>query len=171
MSGPPLLVGHSMGGLVISAAAEKDPDAFKSLVYLAAFLPSNGQALMDLTAEHGGGPGRLDGDAVVLEREEARMLFYHDCPHEQAEWALSHIRPQPVSPALEPVTLSQDRWGRLRRDYIVCSEDRAIKPDYQRLMAARACCHTISELNCGHSPFLFCPSELSRVLIGFLDEA
>src|SRR5688572_27073038 len=43
-----ILVGHSMAGMVISAAAEKLPDRIFALVYLCAFLPKNGQSLMDL---------------------------------------------------------------------------------------------------------------------------
>ena len=164
MSAPPVLLGHSMGGMVISAAAEMDPDAFKSLIYLAALLPSSGQSLMDLTLESGGVLGRPEGDAIVLDEAEARRLLYQDCPPDKADWALAQIQPQKLSPALDPLELSSSRWGRLRRDYIVCAQDQAISPDFQRLMARRANCDTVVELDCGHSPFLACPSELVGLL-------
>jgi pimeloyl-ACP methyl ester carboxylesterase len=41
-----ILVGHSRGGIVISYAAEKCPGRVKKLVYLAAFLLPNGQAML-----------------------------------------------------------------------------------------------------------------------------
>jgi len=164
MSAPPVLVGHSMGGMVISAAAEGDPGAFKSLIYLAAFLPRTGEALATLAAQDGRVDGRLEGDKIVLESEEARRLFYQDCPSELVDWALSKIQPQPISPALDPLELTPERWGRLRRDYIVCSNDQAIRPEFQRSMAARANCESIIELECGHSPFLACPAELCSIL-------
>lgn len=165
MSAPPRLVGHSMGGMAISAAAELDPEAFESLIYLAAFLPSSGQALIDLTAELGGGQGRMEGQTIVLDRDEARGLFYQDCSPERADWALDHIQPQPIGPALDPVALSADRWGRLAWDYVVCAKDQAIRPDFQRLMARRAGREQVFTLDRGHSPFLADPSELCAALL------
>ncbi|WP_332369839.1 alpha/beta hydrolase [Spirosoma telluris] len=39
-----ILVGHSMGGMVVSAVAEKIPGRIDKLVYVGAFLPANGQS-------------------------------------------------------------------------------------------------------------------------------
>ena len=48
--GPPaILVGHSMGGMVITQAAARCPDRIERLVYVAAFLPEDGQSLIDIT--------------------------------------------------------------------------------------------------------------------------
>ena len=57
-SEPVILVGHSMGGQVITAAAELRPDRIRALVYLCAFLPGDGDALMALAAG--------DQDSLVL---------------------------------------------------------------------------------------------------------
>jgi pimeloyl-ACP methyl ester carboxylesterase len=49
-----VLVGHSYGGMVISGVAEKVPaGAIRSIVYLDAFLPNDGQSLADLAAPPG----------------------------------------------------------------------------------------------------------------------
>lgn len=165
MSKPPLLVGHSMGGMVISAAAERDPSAFRSLTYLAAFLPGSGQALADLTAELGSGQGRVEGENVVLERDEAHRLFYQDCDASLAAWALDQLHPEPLAPAFDQVALTEERFGRLARDYVVCARDQAIDPGFQRRMAARGLCQTVVEFDCGHSPFLACASKLTDHLI------
>ena len=45
---PVVLVGHSLGGMVISAAAEKAPEQIDRLVYLCAFLARNGKSLLAL---------------------------------------------------------------------------------------------------------------------------
>jgi pimeloyl-ACP methyl ester carboxylesterase len=165
MSTPPLLVGHSMGGVVISAAAERKPDAFRSLLYLTAFLPLPGQTLMDITARQI--PiGRLDGGEVHLDdQEQARNLFYNDCPAQISNWALSKIQPQPVRPVAEKVELTATRFGTLSRDYIVCVRDQAIAPDFQREMAVAGSCRKIIDLNAGHSPMLSCPAELVEKII------
>lgn len=48
VNGKVILVGHSMGGVVVTAVAEKIPSRIEKLVYIGAFLPANGQSLMDL---------------------------------------------------------------------------------------------------------------------------
>lgn len=45
---PVVLVGHSFGGMTISAVAEAAPEKVERLIYLAAYLPQNGQSLQDL---------------------------------------------------------------------------------------------------------------------------
>ena len=46
---PAVLVGHSMGGVVITQAPADCPDRVASLVFVCAFMPANGQSLLDLT--------------------------------------------------------------------------------------------------------------------------
>lgn len=167
---PPLLVGHSMGGVAISAAAERSPSAFRSLAYLTAFLPLDGQALFDLTAELGAAsPGRVENGCSILERKQAQAMFYSDCAANDAAWALERIQPEPLAPAAEPVRLSAERYGSVARDYIVCTGDAAIPAEFQRAMAERAHCRRIEELDSGHSPFLACPQALADTLLKLME--
>src|SRR4029077_20712111 len=46
------LVGHSYGGMVATGVADRVPERVKQLIYLDAFVPGNGQSLLDLR-----GPG------------------------------------------------------------------------------------------------------------------
>ena len=46
---PAILVGHSMGGGVVTQAASDCPEHVASLVFVAAFMPADGQSLLDLT--------------------------------------------------------------------------------------------------------------------------
>src|SRR5262249_27667057 len=43
-----VLVGHSYGGFVVSGVAERAPERIRHLVYLDAFLPNDGERLLDL---------------------------------------------------------------------------------------------------------------------------
>ncbi|HTU31507.1 MAG TPA: alpha/beta fold hydrolase, partial [Solirubrobacteraceae bacterium] len=48
--GPPaVLIGHSMGGMSITQAAARAPESIQALIYVAAFLPEEGESLIDLT--------------------------------------------------------------------------------------------------------------------------
>ena len=48
-----ILVGHSYGGMVIAGVSSVCAERIKTLVYLDAFLPADGQSLFDITAEQG----------------------------------------------------------------------------------------------------------------------
>jgi pimeloyl-ACP methyl ester carboxylesterase len=50
-----VLVGHSYGGMVITGAADLEPQRITGMVYLDAFLPASGQSLWDLA-----GPDRIE---------------------------------------------------------------------------------------------------------------
>jgi pimeloyl-ACP methyl ester carboxylesterase len=104
MPEPAVLVGHSMGGVVISQAAEQCPERVRTLVYLTAFLLPDGDAMRSAgaradesrgssTARAGMQPS-ADGRSVVFEPTAAVAAFYHDCPPDDVERALARLVPQ-----------------------------------------------------------------------------
>ncbi len=64
---PVVLVGHSLGGIVISQAAENRPDKVKSLVYLWAFLLPSGGSFMKATE---GVKGSMVLDNLVMAQDQ-----------------------------------------------------------------------------------------------------
>ncbi|MDZ7824862.1 MAG: alpha/beta fold hydrolase [Gammaproteobacteria bacterium] len=169
---PVELVGHSMGGGVISRTAELVPQRLAGLVYLCAFLPRDGDSMGALGAED---PDTALGSAIrqgeepdtlVLDRDAARAVLYHDCPEAEVEAALDRLVPQPVQPLRDPVHITERMWGSVPRAYILCTEDRAISPAMQHLMLERVPCDPVVEMACGHSPFLSEPDHLADTLVG-----
>jgi pimeloyl-ACP methyl ester carboxylesterase len=62
-----ILVGHSMSGIIITKLAESMPDRIRHLVYLAAVVPRDGEALIDLlTRERQESLRKLEGKAEEL---------------------------------------------------------------------------------------------------------
>ena len=57
---PPVLVGHSMGGVTISQLADRRPHDIASLVYVNAVVPNDGEAALESLAAAG-------AESVVLE--------------------------------------------------------------------------------------------------------
>ena len=164
------LVGHSMAGAVVAAAAERVPDTITSLVLLTAYLPLDGQSVADLarmdeqvsiTAE------RTEIDGVkCLELSEAvlRRHFYQDASDDQFDWVLERIHPQPVAPFVTPVALTDGNFGRVPRAYIHCEKDQAIGLFLQRRMERATPCAPVLRLPGGHSPFVTDVDALAAAL-------
>jgi pimeloyl-ACP methyl ester carboxylesterase len=175
-AGPPaVLVGHSMGGMVITQAAARCPERIARLVYVAAFLPSDGESLIDLTQlpEAAGDAVQaglvVDGDPPVatMPPEAAREGLMHCCDDDQAAWAQALRGQQPVAPFTHPASLDgsgRERFAELPRAYVMCLQDRAIKPALQGLMLQRAGCDPVLEIDTDHAVWASRPDELAATL-------
>lgn len=175
-NGPPaVLVGHSMGGMVITQAAADCPEHIDRLVYVAAFLPADGESLIDLTHRPEGAGDAVqaglvvDGDPPVasMPDEAAREGLMHCCDDEAAAWGISLRGTQPVAPFTHPVRLTgagAEAFGNLSRAYVMCLQDRAIKPPLQRLMLERAGCDPVIEIDTDHCVWASRPDELVAAL-------
>ena len=173
-AGPPaLLVGHSMGGIAITQAAARRPDLIAGLIYAAAFLPVDGESLISLTQRPEAGEDQVQANLVVsgdppvatMSPEGARRATCQLATDEQAAWAAAHRGPQPVLPFTQPLTVeATDGFAALPRAYVVCRQDRAIWPDLQRFMAARAGCDPVLEIDTDHSVWLTAPDALVAAL-------
>jgi pimeloyl-ACP methyl ester carboxylesterase len=163
---PPLLVGHSLGGAVITSAADRWPERIRALVYLAAMLPDAPDFMnrfQPTSALSGGVRTAPDGATLDLDPKVVRDAFYHDCSDEAAARAEARLRPQPAGGFQPRFELAPDRFGRVPRHYIECLQDRAIDIATQRAMHAKMPC-AVHTLDASHSPFLSMPEELAAVL-------
>jgi len=168
---PVVLVGHSLGGLVISQTAERVPEKISSLVYLCAMLLGDGQSTIDAAVNDPASQLManisLDERAITssVTGPAVRDLFYGDCTAAASEEAIRLLVPEPVGPASTPVHITAERWGSVPRSYIVCTQDRAISPASQRAMIASVGVDRVIEMDTSHSPFLSQPEQLAAVLI------
>jgi len=165
-SEPVILVGHSMGGVVITQAAEYRPEKIKKMVYITAFLLQNGEFLMQYAEP--------DKDSLVLPnlimaedqsyatvKEDAlKEVFYGDCSEEDVTRAKSLLVPQVAAPFATPVNTTPDHFGQVPRVYISCNRDRAISPSIQEKMYNNLPCEKVIKMDTGHSPFFSAPTEL-----------
>lgn len=185
----PVLVGHSVGGAVITRAAELAPQLIDRLVYLSAFCPlrlgsaSAYAALPEARTGYGealflGDPVKLGavrinprGDAGYL--ESLRAAYYQDVPTAGfLPFALSLTPDLPLSLWTSRTGATKERWGRIPRGYIRCTQDRAIAPALQDLMIREADAltpgnaFTVESLESSHSPFASQPEALAALLDG-----
>jgi pimeloyl-ACP methyl ester carboxylesterase len=170
---PAVLVGHSMGGMVITQAAANCPEHIDRLVYVAAFVPADGESLIDLTQRPEGAGDAVQSNLVVegdppvatMPPEAAREGLMHCCDDEAAAWGMSLRGPQPVAPFTHPVRITGDgAFDQLPRAYVMCLQDRAIRPPLQRLMLERAGCDPVVEIDTDHCVWASRPDELVAAL-------
>jgi pimeloyl-ACP methyl ester carboxylesterase len=161
-----VLVGHSMGGIVISQAAEYRPERVGTLAYLCAFLLRDGETLLEVA--QGDTEGLVLPNLVMAEdqshatvRDEAiREAFYGDCSEEDVAKARSLLVPQAAAPFATPLHTTADNFGRVPRVYIECLRDRAISLSVQKEMYSALPCQRVISMDTSHSPFFSAPEDL-----------
>jgi pimeloyl-ACP methyl ester carboxylesterase len=168
---PAVVVGHSMGGIVISEAAEAKPDRIAKLVYVTGFLPRSGESMFDLARTDR--ESLLRKTLVVDEQgmsshppDAARAGLFADCSDADADRALARLVKEPIAVLATPATLGA-KFARVPRAYVVCTEDRAVSPSLQRRMIEASPCDDVVELAASHSPFFSKPDELASILLRF----
>ena len=168
---PAILVGHSRGGILISQAAEKRPEKVKTLVYLAAYLLRNGEALLQVAQEYGSSmvlPNLLlaEDQSYATVREAAlKEAFYGECSDDDIALARLLLVPEALSPSATPIRITESNFGRVPRVYIECLRDKAIPPALQKKMYTALPCQKDISLDTDHSPFFSAPDELVTHLL------
>lgn len=159
-----VVVGHSLAGRVLPFVAELLP--VRGLVFLAAAVPPGvfGPGPEDSGLLISGADRTVGEDGLArLSGAAVERYFYHDVAPGLRSWAGMQIRPQ-ATRALGP-----ERVVRLDPvpplSYIVCADDRAISPAWQRRVANETLDVRPYELPGSHSPFLSRPANLADLLV------
>jgi pimeloyl-ACP methyl ester carboxylesterase len=163
---PTVLVGHSMAGYPITAAALRAPEKILRLVYVCAYVPQSGLSLADMRRA---GPRQPLLDAIEVSADGQSFSFrpkmvadklYHDCPIETVDYALANLGPQAIKPQSTAIAMAETN---LPKRYILCTQDRAIPPDYQVTMSQGW--PDIRRMECSHSPFFAQPQALAQAIL------
>jgi pimeloyl-ACP methyl ester carboxylesterase len=109
--------------------------------------------------------GRPDFGAAIrpdgtFDPDRAVEAFYADCDPDAAAAAIAALRPQNLANlGQSPAVIG---WRGKPTTYAVCTDDLAVHPDLQRVLAQRA--GTVVEWPTGHSPFLSRPDLVVDLL-------
>ena len=164
-----VVLGHSMGGFAISAAAQKNPDAMSRLIYLCAYVPAPGLTLADMRKQAPSQPLMPavqlaeDGKSFTLDPTLTEALFYNDCPDGIAAFANPQLCAQAVAPTITALP-ETGRADAKPRSYIRCMDDRTIPPAYQVTMTKDWPSANVYEMSTGHSPFFADPKGLAQII-------
>lgn len=159
---PPVVVAHSLGGLTAPLVARRRET--RGLILLSALLPVPGRSFRDQQAEEEIMFPYAGGVAGLRDR------FFQHCDPADADWAMSRLRRQSVTPFEETTPL--DAWPEVPVSYVLCTDDRAVRPDWSRTAAReRLRTEPVELAGSDHSPFLSRPAELASVLVELAEAA
>jgi pimeloyl-ACP methyl ester carboxylesterase len=153
---PAVVVGHSFGGIVIADAAETAPKKIRTLVFVAAYLPQDGDSLVSMAnkdADAKIGPHlQIDKEKGIasIEYSARADLFANGGPDELREAIPNLILDEPVGPLATPVH--------------VTAMDQVISPSFQAKMVAATPVRAEYTLQTGHTPFLTDPDGLAKAI-------
>ncbi len=163
--GPVVVVGHSYGGMVITGAAAGNPNV-KSLVYIAAYIPDEGEVIGGLNTMFA--PPLLATGVVpdaagflYVDRAQFHEIFCKDVP--DAEARIMAATQKPITSAAFGQSVEAVAWKSIPSWSIIAQADNAINPDLERFMSKRANATTI-EVDSSHVPFISHPEIVTNVI-------
>ncbi len=164
-SGRVVLVGHSYGGAVITAAAADDPNVH-ALVYVAAIVPDEGETIGEIfgrEAVHAKAPAlQADEDGFFwLAVDAFRSAVAPDATEEETSLMAANQKPIAVKCLGEP--MGRTAWKQKPSWFLIADNDRMVSPKTQRFLAERM--HsTIVSLPADHFPLLSAPEAVSKLI-------
>ena len=161
-SGPAVLVGHSYGGAVITEAGNNAHVA--SLVYVAAFVPDEGEKLGPLLGSIAPAATSTAPTAdgyLMVDQAKFPMDFAADLPAAEAQFmAISQV---PLNANVLGTPITAPAWKTKPSYGIVATQDRMINPDLERSMYKRAGAK-VTEIKGSHAIFFSQPRAVANVI-------
>jgi pimeloyl-ACP methyl ester carboxylesterase len=158
-----ILVGHSYGGTVITAVAERIADRIRRLVYLGASVPRDGESNDDVI-----GPtmaAQLRASAVAegdgWRVPPAPYVLQTLAQHPLREWVAARLKPHPLRPFAEPVRVRSPQAAALSCAFIQTTQSDL----YRGLMSrAREAGWQCREIGGGHYALITEPKAVAAAL-------
>ncbi|MEV3903420.1 alpha/beta hydrolase [Mycobacterium sp. NPDC050551] len=161
-SGPVLLVGHSYGGAVITAAGTHPKVA--ALAYIAAFAPDEGESVRTLNGDPDA-PGSplvsASGGFLFQDRSGFHRSFGADLPAADAAFLADAQVPFALAAMEQPVT--SPAWRSRRSSFLIATRDQMIAPSAQRAMALRAGADSV-EVAASHAVYMSQPAQTAAMI-------
>ena len=165
--GDVVVVGHSLGGLVVPLVASRVP--VRRIVMLAAIVGSPGLSMADLAPIDHDRDMHLDAQDLELDGEGrfrfsaagARRVLFGDCPSGPAAAAAGRLRYQR---SMWTQVSHFDAWPACETVSITCTADLVVNPAWSDRVARDRLGVEPVHLPGGHSPFMSRPAELAAIL-------
>jgi pimeloyl-ACP methyl ester carboxylesterase len=170
-----ILVGHSSSGAVITGVADRVPDHIAHVVYLDAFVPADGQSVLDLIASERRQImeelAKTEGGGWLLPRfapppwETIVRDMWGVTDDGDIRWLVERLGPTPFGHFKDPVQRVNPGAEKLPRTYVRCRRYPSARFDQHAEMARRTASWQYRELATSHHPAITAPDTLADLLL------
>lgn len=176
-----ILVAHSSGGACVSYALEHFQQKISKAIFVCATMVSDGQRPFDVFAEELGSAEQFVQESKFLifgngkdkpptgfmfEKQLMRGLYFNQSPAKDVALAMASMRPIPLGPIMQKLSLSADKYGTGRRFYVQTLDDHALSPDIQeKLVRENPPLGVFKIKGSDHCPFFSKPQSLHKILL------
>jgi pimeloyl-ACP methyl ester carboxylesterase len=162
-----ILAGHSFGGNVVSAVADRVPERLKQLVYIDTLVLRNGESGFSLLD-----PATVAQRVELAEKTSAGLTIPPPLPSAfgvtdpaDADWLRRRLTPLSLNCYQAPLSLNHPLGNGVRKTYIAC-----VDPVYVAAVPTHSWVKSQSdwqylELSTGHDAMVTCPHGLAEMLI------
>lgn len=176
-----ILVGHSCGGASVSYALECFPKKITKAIFLGATMVLDGQRPFDVFAEelssaevfmqesqlllysHG---KDKPPTGLMLDKEQLKGLYFNQSPSKDVALASVSMRPIPLAPIMEKLSLTAEKYGSVRRYFIQTLDDRLLSSDIQEKLVRENPPRQVFKLRgSDHCPFFSKPQSLCKIML------
>jgi pimeloyl-ACP methyl ester carboxylesterase len=163
-----VLVAHSYGGMPVAGAMQRIADRVRSVVWLDAHCPMEGESIFDLIGEERAGQMRKwaeeGGAGWFIPTSDA--TFWGLTDPEQIAWANSKTTPQPLKTYTDKIGPTDRAWSH-PGTMIECNPSKlpAVEGQRQRARAATDPHFHHRVIDSPHEPMVTHPEELTRLLV------
>lgn len=148
-----VLVGHSYGGVVITGVADRVPERIRSLVYLDAIVPNDGESALAAIGGRGEWVKRMERDGLLVP------------PWVRPEHPLPKDVPHPVKTFTDPVSYKNEAAKKLPATYVLTVEANATRDDFDaQAERAKGRGWTVLRMTADHNPQRTAPEALAELL-------
>jgi putative intracellular protease/amidase/thioesterase domain-containing protein len=168
--GKVILVGHSMGGMIISQVAENIPAKIEKLIYVSAYLPRNGEDVTTITNTFLNNKPieafqfNTDFTLVSIKKEVLPAVVCDDCPQYMKEVLVKYHRAEPVKGLNDKVTLTA-KFAAVPKYYISTTNDNAVPYALQQQMVkSNGTVKKVFEMQTSHLPFVVQPEAFLKII-------
>jgi pimeloyl-ACP methyl ester carboxylesterase len=177
LPGKVILVGHSLGGIIISAAAETVPDKIERLVYVGGFIPKDGESLLAIAGQDSESelsplfaPSQDHLTIGISDFVKLPDVFCADASQEDKKVLLDRFRLEPAVPLTNAVKVTSSKFGTVEKSYIKTLQDRALGKTLQYKLISENHITDVREIASSHCPHLSKAQELSMLLIAIANQ-
>ena len=159
-----VLVGHSYGGWVISGVAEAVEGKISSIVFLDAFMPENGQRVLDTNSPR----SRAEIEQAMKKAEVSRPAppaSVWNVNAKDQDWVNEKFTAQPIGVAFTPIRLTGARDRVPKKTYVRAKgyDNPNFERYYAKVKSDRS--WRTYEMPCGHEVMIDMPERTAEILL------